>query len=166
MQRIVPNLWLTHEAAEAADFYTRIFDGRVLSTFGQGPIDPSGAQQPLTVEFEALGMRFVALNGGTDDDGQPIFTPNEAVSLQIDFDDQAELERVWHALIGERGEPSHCGWLKDHYGFSWQLVPTALMQLLTGPDREGAARTMEAMLATTLVPLDSAALRAAYDGTD
>lgn len=164
MQRITPNLWFTHEAAEAAAFYTGIFDGAVLSTFGEGPVDPSGNQQPLTVDFEILDLRFVAINGGVDEQGEPVFVPNEAVSLALDFDDQAELERVWHALIGDDGEPSYCGWLKDHYGFSWQLTPSNLMPLMTGPDSAGAARAQQLMLSTALVPLDGAALQAAYDG--
>ncbi len=166
MQRIVPNLWFTHEAAEAATYYTEIFGGSVLSTFGEGPTDPAGVQQPMTAEFEILGMRFVALNGGPGEDGKPYFVPNESVSFEIDFDDQAELERVWHALIADGGAPSMCGWLKDRYGYSWQLVPAGLMDLLTGPNTEGAARAMKAMLATANVPLDGPALQAAYDGTD
>lgn len=165
MQRITPNLWFTHEAAEAAAYYTKIFDGTVLSTFGDGPVDPSGTRQPITVEFEILGMRFVGINGGANEHGEPVFVPNEAVSLEIDFDDQAELERVWHALIADGGEPGYCGWLKDRYGFSWQLVPANLMDLMTGPDAEGAARATQAMLDTKLVPLDGRALQAAYDGT-
>lgn len=164
MQRIIPNLWFTHEAAQAARFYTGIFGGRVLSTFGEGPVAPDGGQQPITVEFELLDMRFVAINGGPNEHGGPVFVPTEAVSFEIDFDDQSELERVWHALIGDRGEPSYCGWLKDHYGYSWQLVPSNLMQLLTGPDAAGAARAQQAMLNTRLVPLDGPALQAAYDG--
>lgn len=164
MQPITPNLWFTHEAVEAAAFYTGIFDGTVLSTFGEGPVDPSGRQQPLSVDFEILGMRLVAINGGPDEHGGPVFVPNGAVSLALEFDDQAELERVWHALIGDDGEPSYCGWLKDHYGFSWQLTPSNLMPLMTGPDSAGAARAQQLMLSTALVPLDGAALQAAYDG--
>lgn len=164
MQRITPNLWFTHEAAEAAAFYTDIFGGTVLSTFGEGPVDPSGNQQPLTVEFEILDLRFVAINGGANEQGEPVFVPNEAVSLALEFEDQAELERVWHALIGDRGAPSYCGWLKDSYGFSWQLTPANLMTLMTGPDAAGADRAQKAMLATALVPLDGPALQAAYDG--
>ncbi|WP_110207330.1 VOC family protein [Nocardioides daejeonensis] len=164
MQRIVPNLWFTHEAAQAAAYYTEIFGGTVLTTFGEGPADPTGVRQPLTVEFEILGMRFVGINGGPGADGKPVFVPNEAVSLEIDFEEQDELERVWHALIADGGEPSYCGWLKDKWGFSWQLVPANLMGLMTGPDTEGAARAMQAMLDTKLVPLDGPALQAAYDG--
>ncbi|WP_235738863.1 VOC family protein [Nocardioides alcanivorans] len=165
MTSITPNLWFNHEAAEAATFYTEIFGGKVLSTFGEGPVDPQGKQQPITVEFEIVGMRFVGINGGLDEHGKPIFTPNEAVSLEIDFDDQAELERVWHALIADTGEPSYCGWLKDRYGFSWQLVPANLVALIDGPDAEGAARAMKMMMETKFVPLDGPALQAAYDGS-
>lgn len=165
MQRIIPNLWFSHEAAEAADYYVGILGGKVLSTFGEGPVDPSGTQQPVTVEFEALDMRFVAINGGLDGQGQPVFVPNESVSFEIDFDDQAELERVWDALVADGGEPSMCGWLKDRYGYSWQLVPSNLMELIGGPDAAGAKRAWEVMMATERVPLSGPALRAAYDGT-
>lgn len=164
MQRIIPNLWFNYEAAQAARFYAEIFGGKVLSTFGEGPSSPEGEKQPLTAEWEVLGMRFVGINGGLNSDGSPVFVPNEAFSLEIDFDDQAELERVWHALIADRGEPSECGWLKDRYGFSWQLVPTVLMECLQGPEPAGAARAMQVMMSTSKVPLDGNRIRAAYAG--
>ncbi|MFS3128336.1 VOC family protein [Nocardioides sp. Bht2] len=164
MQRIIPNLWFNHEAAQAAQFYADIFGGKVLSTFGEGPTNPDGEKQPLTAEWEVLGMRFVGINGGTDAEGNPVFVPNEAFSLEIDFDDQTELERVWHALIGDAGAPSECGWLKDHYGYAWQLVPTVLMECLQGPDAAGAERAWKVMMETSKVPLDGNKLRAAYAG--
>lgn len=165
MQRIIPNLWFDHEAVQAAEFYAGIFGGKVLSTYGEGPTNPDGEKQPVTAEWEILGMRFVGINGGLNAVGSSVFVPNESFSLEIDFDDQAELERVWHALIADKGEPSECGWLKDRFGYSWQLVPTVLMECLQGPDPAGAARAMQAMLSTSKVPLDGAKIRAAYAGT-
>jgi predicted 3-demethylubiquinone-9 3-methyltransferase (glyoxalase superfamily) len=110
----------------------------------------------MTVEFEIEGRKFLALNGG------PAFTFSEAVSFVIDCSSQEEVDRYWSALTAD-GEESQCGWLKDKFGVSWQVVPSVLSQLLGGPDPEGAQRAMQAMLG--MRKLEIAELQAAYDGT-
>jgi predicted 3-demethylubiquinone-9 3-methyltransferase (glyoxalase superfamily) len=110
----------------------------------------------LTVEFTLAGQRFVGLNGG------PQFPFTEAVSFIIDCEDQAEVDRLWDALTRDGGKPVQCGWLKDPYGISWQIVPKVLVKLLTDADRDRAGRAMEAMLG--MVKLDIAALKAAFEG--
>ncbi|WP_405459180.1 VOC family protein [Streptomyces sp. NBC_00101] len=141
MQKITPCLWFDGQAAEAADFYVSVFggDSRVLETSrhsGDGPAD-SGAV--LTVRFQLAGQEYLGLNGG------PAFHFTEALSLSVDCADQAEVDRLWDALT-EGGEESRCGWLKDRYGLSWQIVPRALPEILGGPDRDRAARAMKAMM--------------------
>lgn len=141
MQKITPCLWFDGRAAEAADFYVSVFggDSRVLETSrhsGDGPTD-SGAV--LTVRFQLAGQEYLGLNGG------PAFHFTEALSLSVDCADQAEVDRLWDALT-EGGEESRCGWLKDRYGLSWQIVPRALPEILGGPDRDRAARAMKAMM--------------------
>jgi predicted 3-demethylubiquinone-9 3-methyltransferase (glyoxalase superfamily) len=150
-------LWFDGQAEEAAHHYVSIFKnssvGDVTRYTEAGP-GPAGSV--LTVEFTANGQKFVALNGG------PEFTFNEAISFQIHCADQEEVDHYWNKLLEGGGEPGPCGWLKDKYGVSWQVVPTALMDMITGPDQEKAARAMKAMLA--MGKLDIAALQKAYDG--
>ncbi len=148
-------LWFDGQAEEAANHYVSIFDnsrlGRISRYTEAGP-GPVGSV--LTVEFELNGQRFVALNGG------PEFTFNESISFQIHCHDQEEVDYYWSALT-DGGEPSQCGWLKDRYGVSWQVVPTVLTELLRDADRERAGRVMRRMLQMT--KLDVAELQAAYN---
>ena len=159
MSKIAPCLWFNGQAEEAAEFYTSILpDSRIdkvqLAT-ADNPSTPRGAV--LTVEFTLAGQQFIGLNGGPD------FPFTEAISLSIDCTDQAEVDRLWEALVEGGGEHSVCGWLKDRYGVSWQVIPRQLPELLGGPDAEGAARAMKAMLEMTKI--DVAKLREAYEGT-
>ncbi|MBO1268378.1 VOC family protein [Arthrobacter cavernae] len=150
MQKISTCLWFNSEAEEAAAFYTALFAD---SSIGQTMPGPDG--KAITVEFEIEGREFTALNGG------PAFNFTEAVSLVVNCATQEEVDKYWDALVAG-GEQSQCGWLKDKYGLSWQIVPTALPGLLTGPDAAGAQRAMEAML--RMQKLDINVLQKAYDG--
>jgi len=154
-QKIVPNLWFDTEAEEAADFYVSVFrDGRVVNVTRYTEAGPREAGMVMTVEFELRGQRFVGINGG------PQFKFDEAVSLQIDCEDQEEVDYFWERLT-EGGEESQCGWLKDRFGLSWQVVPTGMEELFADPDPERARRAMEAML--KMRKLDVAELRRAAD---
>ncbi|MCP9001361.1 VOC family protein [Pseudarthrobacter sp. RMG13] len=156
MQKISTCLWFENQAEEAAEFYVSVFgDSRILdvSRFGEG--GPGQAGQVITVEFEIEGRKFMALNGGAPAN----FT--EAASFVVDCTDQADVDRYWSALT-DGGAESQCGWLKDRFGVSWQIVPSVLGSLIGGPDPEGAQRAMQAMLG--MQKLDIAALQAAYDG--
>jgi predicted 3-demethylubiquinone-9 3-methyltransferase (glyoxalase superfamily) len=144
--RITPMLWFDHQAEEAAAFYTGIFPGSrivTISRYTEAGQEVHGRRpgSVMTVDFELDGQRFSALNGG------PAFTFNEAVSFQVFCDTQAQLDRYW-MLLSEGGDPAaqQCGWLKDRYGVSWQIVPSVLATLLADADRGRAARTMTAML--------------------
>ena len=162
MQKIIPHLWFDKEAEEAVNFYVGIFkDSKILSTshYGEAGQEIHG-QKPgtvMTVEFELNGQRFQALNGG------PIFKFNEAVSFVIDCEDQAEVDYYWEKL-GEGGDPAaqQCGWIKDKYGLSWQVVPRQLGELMSDPDRAKADRTMAAIF--KMKKLDVAELQRAHDG--
>ena len=141
ISRISPCLWFDTQAEQAAEFYTSLFeDSRVVEISRYGDAGPRPAGTAMTVVFELEGLRFTALNGG------PEFTFNEAVSFQISCEGQDEVDRLWDAL-SEGGEEGPCGWLKDRFGLSWQIIPTALPQLLSQPDPEKAQRVMQAMLA-------------------
>jgi predicted 3-demethylubiquinone-9 3-methyltransferase (glyoxalase superfamily) len=150
-------LWFDGQAEEAAHYYVSVFGnsavGRTVRYTEAGP-GPAGAV--LTVDFVANGHRFVALNGG------PQFRFNEAVSFQIECDDQEEVDHYWTKLTEGGGEPGPCGWLKDRYGVSWQVVPKRLIEMIGDTDREKAGRAMEAML--SMHRLDIAALEKAYAG--
>ena len=155
-QRIVPNLWFDTEAEEAAAFYTSLFDNsRIVnvSRYPEGSPGPTGSV--MTVEFELDGERFVGINGG------PQFPFTEAVSFQITCEDQGEVDFYWGKLT-EGGEEGQCGWLKDRYGLSWQVVPTGMDEVFSDPDPERAQRAMQAML--SMRKLDVEALRRAADG--
>ena len=144
VQRISPCLWFDGVGRQAADFYVSIFDkSRIVRDGG------------MTIVFELDGVRFIALNGG------PMFRFNEAVSMSVSCADQAEVDRYWTALC-DGGAPGRCGWLKDRFGLSWQIVPDAMGSLLGGPDAAGARRAMQAMMGMS--KLDIAALQRAYDG--
>jgi predicted 3-demethylubiquinone-9 3-methyltransferase (glyoxalase superfamily) len=141
MPDIVPCLWFDTQAEEAANFYVSIFpNSKVTRVDYYGDAGPRAAGTVITAEFELDGKPFVALNGG------PEFTFDEAVSLQVLCQDQAEVDHYWNALTADGGEESQCGWLKDRFGFSWQIVPIRLMELLRDPDPERSGRAMQAML--------------------
>ena len=155
MQKITPCLWFDTEAEEAAEFYTSVFESaRILDVARFGEAGPRPAGMVMTVSFELDGQEFVALNGG------PEFAFNESISFQVSCRDQSEVDRFWSRL-SEGGEESQCGWLKDRYGVSWQIVPTRLPELLADPDPERAQRAMKAMLG--MRKLDIAELQRAAD---
>ncbi len=155
-QKIIPNLWFDTEAEEAAGFYTSVFrNSRILNITHYPEAGPRPAGTVMTVEFELDGQRFVGINGG------PQFTFDEAVSFQITCETQDEIDYYWKRL-SEGREEGPCGWLKDRYGLSWQVVPTGMEELFADPDRERAQRAMQAMLG--MRKLDMAALRRAADG--
>jgi predicted 3-demethylubiquinone-9 3-methyltransferase (glyoxalase superfamily) len=149
-------LWFDHEGEEAANFYTSVFkDSRMGSVSRYNEAGPRPAGTAITVEFELNGQKFVALNGG------PEFTFTEAISFQIPCADQEEVDYYWNRL-SEGGEQGDCGWLKDKYGLSWQVIPTALFELIGDPDPAKAQRATQAML--SMKKLDIAALRTAHAG--
>jgi predicted 3-demethylubiquinone-9 3-methyltransferase (glyoxalase superfamily) len=159
---ITPCLWFDTEAEEAARFYISIFPDAAIervARYGEEGFDVHGkpADSVLTVTFRLLGTEFVALNGG------PHFKFNEAVSFIIQCEDQAEIDRYWAAL-GKGGDPKtqQCGWLKDRFGLSWQIMPRELPAMMSGPDRAKSERVMKALL--QMKKLDLAALRRAYEG--
>jgi predicted 3-demethylubiquinone-9 3-methyltransferase (glyoxalase superfamily) len=158
MKKITPCLWFNGTAEEAAQFYLSIFPNSTIDGVHRSAADnPSGsAGDVLTVDFTLDGQSFIGLNGG------PEFQFNEAVSFSIDCADQAEVDRLWDALIEGGGQHSVCGWLKDRFGVSWQVIPRQLPEMLESPDREAAARAMKAMLEMTKI--DVAKLQEAYEG--
>ncbi|MEU8561433.1 VOC family protein [Streptomyces cyaneofuscatus] len=152
MQKITPCLWYDGQAKEAAEHYIAIFggDSRILDISYYGEEAPGETGSVLTVSFRLAGQEYMGLNGG------PQFPFTEAISLSVDCADQAEVDRLWTAL-SEGGEEGQCGWLKDRYGVSWQIVPNELPKLLADPDPAKAERTMKAML--SMGKLDVQALR-------
>ncbi len=157
MPRIVPNLWFDTQAEEAAEFYVAIFpNSRVTDLTRYTEAGPGPAGSVLTVNFELDGQLFTAINGG------PQFPFTEAVSFVIECADQAELDHYWERLT-DGGQEVQCGWLKDRYGLSWQVVPAGWEELMSDPDPERVARATTAMMG--MVKLDIAALQAAADGT-
>jgi predicted 3-demethylubiquinone-9 3-methyltransferase (glyoxalase superfamily) len=157
MPRIAPNLWFDTEAEEAAAFYTSTFpNSRVVAVTRYGEAGPREAGLVMTVEFELDGQRFVAINGGPD------FTPTEALSLEIRCETQDEIDHYWSALTADGGEESVCGWLKDRYGFSWQVTPIQLEEMILDPDQAKVDRVMKALL--QMRKLDLAELERAAEG--
>jgi predicted 3-demethylubiquinone-9 3-methyltransferase (glyoxalase superfamily) len=158
MSKITPCLWFDGEAEEAANFYVSLLPDSKIEVVQKNSVDGPGgkAGSVLVVEFTLAGQRFMALNGGMRFE----YTP--AVSFKIDCADQIEVDRLWDALLSNGGQASRCGWLKDRYGVSWQIVPSALPTYLGGADRAGAQRAMQAMLG--MIKLDIAALKRAYEG--
>jgi predicted 3-demethylubiquinone-9 3-methyltransferase (glyoxalase superfamily) len=149
MQKITPCLWFDTEGEEAATFYTSVFpNSRILDISHYGSAGPRPEGTVMTVSFELDGQQFVALNGG------PEFTFNEAISFQVSCETQEEVDTFWSAL-SEGGEEGPCGWLKDRFGVSWQIVPTALPELLSDPDREKSQRVMRAMLKMGKIEIDA-----------
>jgi predicted 3-demethylubiquinone-9 3-methyltransferase (glyoxalase superfamily) len=148
MQKLTPCLWFDTEGEDAAKFYTSIFpSSRIVKTSYYGSAGPRPEGSVMTVEFELDGRRFVALNGG------PQYTFSEAISFQVDCETQEEVDGYW-AKLSEGGEEGPCGWLKDKFGLSWQIVPSALPRLLGDPDREKAQRVMAAMLKMRKIQID------------
>jgi predicted 3-demethylubiquinone-9 3-methyltransferase (glyoxalase superfamily) len=157
MSKIAPCLWFDGEAEEAAKFYVSLLPDSRIDKIQHNTIDsrsgPAGSV--LVVQFTLAGQEYMALNGGMR------FEYTHAISFKVDCTDQAELDRLWDGLSAG-GSVEQCGWLKDRYGVSWQIVPAVLPKLLGGPDRAGAQRAMQAML--QMVKLDIAGLQKAYDG--
>ncbi len=154
-------LWFNNEAEEAAKFYTSIFkDGKIgkISRYGKEGFEfhqrPEGSV--MTVDFEANGMQFQALNGG------PHFKFNEAISVVITCDTQKEIDYYWEKLTGQGGKEVQCGWLQDKFGLAWQVVPAVFQEMLDSTNKEGASRAMNAMF--TMKKFDIATLKQAYQG--
>ncbi len=158
MSKITPCLWFNYQAEEAAKFYVSLLPNSRIDKVTRSPADnPSmPAGNVLTVEFTLAGQQFIGLNGG------PQFPFTEAVSFTINCEDQAEVDRLWETLTQGGGSPGPCGWLKDRFGLSWQIVPKALTEMIKDPNREAAGRAMQAML--KMGKIDIAALRRAYEG--
>ena len=151
-------LWYDRDALEAATFYAKTFPDSAVLAVHHAPGDyPSGQQgDVLTVEFSVMGIPCLGLNGG------PVFKHNEAFSFQVATDDQAETDRLWHAIIDNGGQASECGWCKDKWGISWQITPRILSAAIANPDRAAAKRAFEAMM--TMSKIDIARIEAALKG--
>ena len=148
MQQITPCLWFDTEGEDAANLYTSIFpDSRITNIARYGSAGPRPEGRVMTVAFELNGLEFVALNGGPD------FTFNEAISLQVSCENQEEVDDYWSKLT-DGGEEGPCGWLKDRFGLSWQIIPKRLPELLSDPDREKSQRVMAAMLQMRKIEID------------
>jgi predicted 3-demethylubiquinone-9 3-methyltransferase (glyoxalase superfamily) len=156
-QKIKPCLWFDFKADEAAAYYVDVFgDGRVLETSHYPKDMPGVGGRVLVVEFELFGQRYQALNGG------PQFPFTEAISLSVDCKDQDEVDRLWARFLADGGTESQCGWLKDKYGLSWQIVPHGMQELMSDKDPARQARAMKEMM--TQRKLDLAAIQRAANG--
>ena len=160
-QKITPCLWYDGNAKEAAEFYASVFKDSEIgqnSKYDEASSKASGQPEGsiLVVEFEIAGQKFVGLNGG------PHFKFSEAISFMIDCKDQAEVDYFWSRLTADGGQESQCGWVKDKFGLSWQVVPSVMSSLVTGPDPEGAKRAMAAMM--EMKKIDIQTIQDAYDG--
>ncbi|MEU9073783.1 VOC family protein [Kitasatospora sp. NPDC004745] len=141
MQKITTFLWFDDQAEQAATFYTSLFpDSRITQVNRYGEAGPGAPGSVMTVVFELAGQQYVALNGG------PEFRFTEAISLQVDCEDQQEVDDLWSRLTADGGQEGPCGWLKDRWGLSWQIVPRVLNELISGLDRAAADRVMAVML--------------------
>jgi Uncharacterized protein conserved in bacteria len=161
VQKITPNLWFDSQAEEAAEFYVSVFPnsgiGRI-TRYGNHSYDPASAGKVMNVEFQLDGQHFVALNGG------PQYRFTEAVSFIVHCDDQNELDYYWDKLSEGGDEKAQvCGWLKDKFGVSWQIVPSRLTEMISDPDSKKAERVMKALLQTK-AKIDLQTLRQAYEG--
>lgn len=156
-QKISPCLWFDRQAEEAAKFYTSIFPDSRIDDIMRSSVDTPGAKtgETLLVDFTIAGQKYQALNGGPHD------RFNDAISLSVTCKDQAEVDRLWEALITDGGRPVQCGWLKDKFGVSWQIVPEGLLKMINDKDRQKSKRVMEAMM--HMVKLDIDELQKAYD---
>jgi len=151
VQKITPFLWFDTQAEEAMNFYVSLFKNSKVLNLSRGPDGKA-----FIVSFELDGQEFIALNAG------PEFKFNESISMYVDCEDQAEVDYLWNALTADGGEESMCGWLKDKYGLSWQIVPKQLGELMSDPDLEKSTRVREAMLKMQKIVV--ADLQKAYDG--
>jgi predicted 3-demethylubiquinone-9 3-methyltransferase (glyoxalase superfamily) len=157
MPKIHPFIWFDDQAEEAANFYVSVFpNSKILKVMRNTESAPGPTDGVLTVDFELDGQQVTALNGG------PVFPLSEAFSFVVDCRDQAEIDRYWDKLLEGGGRESQCGWLKDRFGFSWQVVPRRLVETIGGSDAAGRERAMAAMM--KMVKLDIAKLEAAYAG--
>lgn len=158
MNKVTPCLWFASNALEAAEFYTSVLPNSSVDDVHRSSIDTPGnkAGSVLMVRFTMAGSPYLALNGGPHD------TFNDAISLSVSCDDQAEVDRLWTALTADGGRPVQCGWLKDKHGLSWQIVPKRLPELLSTGDDQARKRTMQAMM--KMVKIDIRALEAAHRG--
>jgi predicted 3-demethylubiquinone-9 3-methyltransferase (glyoxalase superfamily) len=159
MPTLTPCLFFDRRAVEAAEFYASVFPDSSVDSVARAAADTPfmKAGEVLSVSLTILGHAFVAINGGAE------FPFTEAVSFQVHCEDQDEVDRYWEALLAGGGQPSQCGWLKDRFGLSWQVIPRQLPDYLGGPDPAGCARAMQAML--TMSKLDLEAIRRAYEAT-
>jgi predicted 3-demethylubiquinone-9 3-methyltransferase (glyoxalase superfamily) len=156
-RKISPMLWFDDQAEEAAKFYVSVFPNSEIvgvDRYGEGGMRPAG--MVMLVSFRLAGQEFAALNGG------PEFKFNEAISFVIDCESQAEVDAYWEKLTADGGEPGPCGWLKDKFGVSWQIVPTVLPRLLGGDEAEKAQRVMAVLM--TMKKINIGELEAAYEG--
>ncbi len=157
MQKITPFLWYDDKAEEAAKFYCSIFkDSKVLSINRYGDAGPGPKGSVMVAEFQIEGQKFAALNGG------PHFKFTEAISFVINCETQEEVDYFWEKLTADGGAESQCGWLRDKYGLSWQVVPTVLIELMKDKDPEKSQRVMKAML--QMKKIDIPTLKRAYEG--
>ena len=157
MQKITTFLWFDSQAEEAVNFYCSLFENSKIVTVSRyGETGPGEPGRVMTMVFELAGQRFIALNGGPYPTGTP------ALSLMVDCKDQAEVDRLWDALVENGARPMQCGWITDAYGIPWQIVPERLPELLSDPDEEKADRVMAAMM--KMVKIDVPELERAYAG--
>ena len=158
MQKITPYLWFDDQALEAANFYVSLFKNSKINEISyRDETEPELVGKVMIVSFTLDGQDFVALNGG------PHFKFTEAISLFVDCEDQREVDRLWEALL-DGGEAQACGWLKDKYGLSWQIIPSILIKLMNDPDPVKAASVRNAMLRMVKIDIDT--LKRAYEGTE
>ena len=156
MQKITPFLWFDNQAEEAVNFYTSIFkNSKILNVARYGEVGPGPKSSVMTVAFQLDGQEFIALNGGPD------FKFTEAISFVVSCKTQEEVDDLWERL-SEGGEKIQCGWLKDKYGLSWQIVPTILGEMMSDPDPAKSQRVMETML--QMKKIDIEGLKKAYTG--
>jgi predicted 3-demethylubiquinone-9 3-methyltransferase (glyoxalase superfamily) len=157
MLKITPFMWFADQAEEAANLYTSLFKNSKINYVARYPENsPGQAGAVMTVSFDLEGQEFTALNGG------PLFKFTEAISFVAHCEDQDEVDKLWYGLTSDGGEEVQCGWLKDKFGVSWQIVPNALGELMSDPDKEKTDRVYQAML--KMIKLDIEGLKKAYSG--
>jgi predicted 3-demethylubiquinone-9 3-methyltransferase (glyoxalase superfamily) len=156
-QKITPYLWFDDQAEEAARFYVSLFEDSKIDSVAKDEVGVGGPKgRVMVVNFELAGQKFIALNGG------PQFKFTEAISFLVNCETQEEVDRFWNKLTSGGGEESQCGWLKDKFGLSWQIIPRALGEMLSDKDAAKAKRALEAML--QMKKIEIAGLKRAYDG--
>jgi predicted 3-demethylubiquinone-9 3-methyltransferase (glyoxalase superfamily) len=157
IQKITPFLWFDQQAEEAASLYCSLFeDSKIQTVTRYGEAGPGPKGSAMTVEFQLAGQRILALNGG------PMFKFTEAISLMVNAANQDEVDRLWSKLTADGGQESRCGWLKDRFGLSWQIIPTRFSEMMRDPDPARSQRVVQAMM--TMHKLDLPRLEAAYAG--